>query len=1071
MVPPETNERQTLMKQSRKLSAPASTLRRTAILATVAAATATITSFAANNVATCTWRGSATGGIWNDPANWTISRTSGNESLTDAQALASSCAWDISALASGAVITNTSSLTIGGLTLGSNKTVIFEDTPSASFKFAPNVTLTIGSGSTVDCRMRGSSWDYYSGGNDRKVVLVGGGTFTFRPNATFATYQRDYQPCGGSTFRIANGNASFAKDTITPWNSGSTVAIGADVAVGIVNGGDTATKIELEGGHRLLLCGGESSWAATQKMPTRGTGGIVVSSGLDYTAWSGALGHTGYFGLIDGLVNFTGGLAVPQTVEMRADGGGTMSFSASQTLGVISGKGSTGGLAMPDNSTLTVAGDNATAASQFNARISGNAGFVKGGADYTLTLTGDNSWTGATRVSAGTLGISRCNYRQGLVASWTFDDSANLGADSGPSGIPLTFFGGNGTISTQIVNGVGGRPAIHLASPTSANADYQAFRVDGTYMKAANGFSKRSGAMAVSFWMKPDLSKGTTSSYIFRRGSWGTQTEFMLWLNCSTKQFRLSIDNYSQSNASLNIFATAATLGDGNWHHIVASYENQKLQLWFDGSLLGEQTTSAPLVFEKETNNGAPVAVANDNSLIFGNPYDNSAHRFDSLIDDVCVWNHALTTAEVAREYALQGGIASPDDALPTPIAHWRFDDDSDIGKDETGNTHLVVNDDMASPGTPTLTSDYSPFGKALAMRRSLKVEGGGYPAGLPLGEKPFTVSLRMLLSDAGNEWGTFLYWGDSSFTAQKFFRLAYGGSPRKLRVSYTQTGNSGNLTADYAESVRKAAHAWVHYVVTFNPQSYVMNLYRDGALEAQDNQAWVNMPSDGNFYLNWRPGQTGGCCGILFDDVRLYDRELTPYEVRTLSRSLKTGTVGPVLPATSAVTVDSGATLRVDGVHVVSNAISGAGDVALTSCARFGAADWTDFTGRVLGAGELVVAKGASGPLAADSVAVPVSFDDNTLIFSNDNQTRPLARTSGRVMLGDTGTIAMSPSSGMLSGKTFKVAECSSYVGPADTTGWTLSPAEENLRGKFIFENGALWLKMSGGAFVMVIR
>ena len=85
------------------------------------------------------------------------------------------------------------------------------------------------------------------------VVLVGGGTFTFRPNATFATYQRDYQPCGGSTFRIANGNVSFAKDTITPWNSGSTVAIGANVAVGIVKGGDTATKMELEGGHRLLL--------------------------------------------------------------------------------------------------------------------------------------------------------------------------------------------------------------------------------------------------------------------------------------------------------------------------------------------------------------------------------------------------------------------------------------------------------------------------------------------------------------------------------------------------------------------------------------------------------------------------------------------------------------------------------------------------------------------------------------------------------------------------------------------------------------------------------------------------
>ena len=165
------------------------------------------------------------------------------------------------------------------------------------------------------------------------------------------------------------------------------------------------------------------------------------------------MSYAGYFGIVDGLVNFSDGLVAPQTVEMRVDGGGSLAFTASQTLGLLSGEGSSGCIQMPNASTLTVAGTNAAAATRFEARISGNADFVKDGADYSLTLAGDNAWTGSTRVAAGVLGISRCNYRQGLVASWTFDDPLDLGADSGPSGVPLSFFGGNGIPAIGYLSG------------------------------------------------------------------------------------------------------------------------------------------------------------------------------------------------------------------------------------------------------------------------------------------------------------------------------------------------------------------------------------------------------------------------------------------------------------------------------------------------------------------------------------------------------------------------------------------------------------------------------------------
>lgn len=1019
----------------------------------------------AADVATCKWCGASSGGNWNDASNWTISRNSGYEALTDAQVMTSYCRWDISALDDGAILKNTSSsLKIGNLDFNtaSKGTVILDDATDSAFIFGQNAQINIAKENTIDCRMRQSNWETL--GN---VVVNGAGLIIFRPNGQYFTYKRTYQPCGSSTVRLANENLDWRNSYIQSWNNAK-LEIDSDVTVGrvVATSGAKNTKMILLNGHTLSLGSAEaaSDSISSMYMGTSGTGNIVLSGGQDYT-WGGDLGYTGSFKIVDGLVNYIGE-ALPASIAIQMDGAGRMQFSNSQNLGMLSGKGSTGGIVMQDGSTLTVSGEAGSSSSQYDARIGGNADFVKDGANYDLTLTGNNSWSGSTRVKAGTLGIKRYNYRHGLVANWTFDDSANLGADAGPSGIPLTLLGKNAS-PRQMHDGVDGRPAIHLAS--SNDTDFQALRVDGSCLTAANGFSKESGAMAISFWMKPNLANCSSTAYVFRRGYWSTGKEFMLWLDGTTKKFRLSIDAYSKSSDSLNVYATASTVGDGKWHHIVASYEKQKLQLWYDGELLGEQTTSAPLVLEKERDSSwNPVAVGDNDSLIFGNYELSSSHRFDSLIDEVCVWNHALTSSEVAREFALRGGMAKLTEALPTPIAHWRFDDESDIGKDEMGRTRLVANNDLANSSTPVLSSAHAPMGKALSGGCSLKVEGGGYPAGLPTGRHPVSVSVRVM-ANAATEWGSIVYWGTNE--KEKMFRLGYGSSPRRFHASYRQTANGADVTAAYTDSNRKASHTWVHYVVTFNPWTCVMKIYRDGVLESTGTTAWANIPSSGNFYVNWRTGQSSASASSI-DDLRLYDRELTAYEVRALARSLDSGSVGPVLPVDSRVTVDEGASLRVEGMHIVSNAIEGAGSVLISHGARFGAADWTGFSGSVAGGGELVVAKGSVGPLEAASVSVPVSFEDNTIVLSAANRTTPLVKTANAVILPEKGVIEAEPGSeSIFAGAKLFIAECNSYIGPSDTQGWSFSPAKVGRKGRFLHENGKLYLQMNGKGSVLIFR
>jgi len=90
----------------------------------------------------------------------------------------------------------------------------------------------------------------------------------------------------------------------------------------------------------------------------------------------------------------------------------------------------------------------------------------------------------------------------------------------------------------------------------------------------------------------------------------------------------------------------AAPAGDGNWHHIVATTTNGgATQLYVDGVL--EATGAGP----------ATIAASggNNNVLCIGCNPDNG-REFNGFIDDVAMWDRALTAAEVSEIY--DAGVA-----------------------------------------------------------------------------------------------------------------------------------------------------------------------------------------------------------------------------------------------------------------------------------------------------------------------------------------------------------------------------------------------------------------------------
>ena len=641
---------------------------------------------------------------------------------------------------------------------------------------------------------------------------------------------------------------------------------------------------------------------------------------------------------------------------MKTDRSGILRVSGDQTLVNLSGDGSSGGVTIKDATTLTVSSSAATT-TVFNARLCGAVDLVKDGPG-TFAMTGVNALTGAVRVAAGTLALQRPIYREGLVGRWGFEDAANLLRDSGPNGFTLTR---NVTGTAPVLfqtNGIDNLRGIHFSAKDPSNAWASNYlRVASWNATAANGFPIGGAPRTWSVWLRP-TAKCTSYVYLLRQGSWQTGKEMMLWLRDKNK-LRLSIHEYSDPNLVNSIEQSVSGITDGNWHHVVCTYSNKVLQLYYDGQLKEEKATQDAL------------NIPDSSDFVIGNNDTRNAasHNYDGGMDDLQIYNRVLTAEEVADEYARRtAAVSDPATVLPEPVSRWRFDDASDPGKDDKGVCHLVKNTTAGAPtADPAISALAGAYGGGALNVASLMPEGGVFPEAFPTGNHSFTVSCR-LRPNGGNEWLGLVSWGNT-LTASRFFRFGLGNCPRRLHVVWTK--NDSNATtprkgecdltfSDTSQNNCTNPTAWTHVVMVYDGIAKTMKLYRDGVYVTQ--ATGVNLNIEGkNFYVNWRNAWGATTVTSNIDDLQLFDVALSAAEVRTLARALESGSVAPVLRPETPVTVDEGATLEVAGECHVVQSLTSAGTLAFRDAGRLEVTGATAVTGDLRGAGTLVLDAGGN--------------------------------------------------------------------------------------------------------------
>ena len=233
--------------------------------------------------------------------------------------------------------------------------------------------------------------------------------------------------------------------------------------------------------------------------------------------------------------------------------------------------------------------------------------------------------------------------RNGLVSYWSFDTADVKG------NTVIDLVGGNdGTIlgaPKQVAGKFGGAfkfngnpDAIDIGSPANGSLDF--------------GDDTDFSMMAWIKVDKPPELDGAQST-IISKGDGGNNAR-ILW-KIITTQVNVTIANEAGAGPKL-VLASAKEVVDGKWHHVLfVSDRSDMTHIYIDGKLDAEggETEGTDITTESRMYIGASVRIG-----------EATRRYFEGLIDEVGIYDRALTEDEVERNFNAKGLDVSPQKKL-----------------------------------------------------------------------------------------------------------------------------------------------------------------------------------------------------------------------------------------------------------------------------------------------------------------------------------------------------------------------------------------------------------------------
>lgn len=376
--------------------------------------------------------------------------------------------------------------------------------------------------------------------------------------------------------------------------------------------------------------------------------------------------------------------------------------------------------------------------------------------------------------------------------------------------------------------------------------------------------------LTLSAWINPStLTQASNPEIIAKSG--GAYFYRMRFLDGGKVRF-------NTYGASDTVLESTATLVASTWTNIVMTYDGQNKKIYLNGKLDSSEATTGDMTSEAAT-------TLNIGSLIGG------SESFNGLIDEVKIYNSALTSDEIQIDYnrgqamvlgtlsdtsGLTGGSvasssASAEYCIPgdtatctPPVGEWNFEEGSGNANDTSGN---------GNTGTPTGTTIVpGKIGKARSFNGSSDYVS--VTDNSSLNPSTFTIELWAKKNSEPSDWGRVLHKTNGSNNG---WTLLFDNlSTKKLYLSiYNNAGSSSNSNG---YNTVLPVNTWRHYAWVFNGST--ITTYENGILLGSPAYSGTYaVPTATNLYFASINGSSS-FSPVSLDSIRLFNYARTPAQV-----------------------------------------------------------------------------------------------------------------------------------------------------------------------------------------------
>ena len=366
---------------------------------------------------------------------------------------------------------------------------------------------------------------------------------------------------------------------------------------------------------------------------------------------------------------------------------------------------------------------------------------------------------------------------------------------------------------------------------------------------------------SISAW----INRTAVGSYpmIFSTAKSGGVTDygyFAIWSNTDSYENKLVWRQYINTSTQVNTQYSAGTIpADSNWYHVVLTCDGTNTGFYINGTASAATTTGG--------SDGAWFADTDEmNTALIGNLDYNGVlfeYPFPGKIDEVAVWNNALTAEDVLALY--NDGTGAKSNSITTRDARWTVGKVDDLALKFAGGLGIATKEHVVLP-----------------------IAAAGSTTS---GSIAFWFKLRAIDSTGTNDEA--ILGISNGSTGTQFFEVHV-----KNQTSGTTTYIALSTSAEMAASLQTAqtvtAGDWFHMVITGN--SSEAKMYLNGILVATDSSVsgWIDQLNLKDSFilggLEWSIPVS--CFDGQLDELAVYNVVLTLADAAILAGGVKANTV-----------------------------------------------------------------------------------------------------------------------------------------------------------------------------------